>query len=418
MPGYRYTAYDLEGREQRGVLESDSPRLARAQLRDKGLFPLDVAQIEAANDANIGAFRQSKAHLGTAELARVTRQLATLLGAGLTIEQTLNATIEQAESEPERQLLAAVRGQVLEGQSLAVAFAQFPNTFSDLYRTLVNAGETSGKLPLVLARLADYVEEQQALKQKLLVAMIYPAIVMSVCVLVVVGLMVYVVPQVIGVFEATKQTLPLMTRALLALSKFIQLTGVFWLVAGVVGFFVARVMLKRESVRRRFDFALLRLPLFGRLIRSQESSQLAATLSILVGSGVPVLTALQAGAGVVGNLPMREALQRATIAVREGSGLARAILAQQGERQGAQHRKPPLFPPVMVHLIASGEASGRLTQTLEAAARQQQRDVETRTTAFAAIIEPAMILIMGVIVLAIVLAVLLPIFELNQLVAK
>lgn len=410
MPGYRYTAYDLDGREQRGVLESDSPRLARAQLRDKGLFPLDVAQIEAANDTNMGTFSKRRAHLATADLARVTRQLATLLGAGLTIEQTFNAIIEQAESEPERQLLAAVRGQVLEGQSLGTALTQFPGTFTDLYRTLVTAGETSGKLPLVLARLADYVEEQQALKQKLLVAMIYPAIVMTVCILVVTGLMVYVVPQVIGVFESTKQTLPFMTRALLALSKFIQLTGVFWLVAGVAGFIGARIMLKREAVRRRFDLALLRLPIFGRLIRSQESSQLAATLSILVGSGVPVLTALQAGAGVVGNLPMREALQRAAVAVREGSGLARAIIAQQ--------QKPPLFPPVMVHLIASGEASGRLTQTLEAAARQQQRDVETRTTAFAAIIEPAMILIMGVIVLAIVLAVLLPIFELNQLVAK
>ena len=410
MPGYRYTAYDLDGREQRGVLESDSPRLARAQLRDKGLFPLDVAKIAAANDTYAAGGGKRRAHLATADLARVTRQLATLLGAGLTIEQTFNAIIEQAESEPERQLLAAVRGQVLEGQSLGTALTQFPNTFSDLYRTLVAAGETSGRLPLVLARLADYVEEQQALKQKLLIAMIYPAIVMTVCILVVTGLMVYVVPQVIGVFESTKQTLPLMTRALLALSKFIQITGVFWLVAGVAAFIGARIALRREAVRRRFDKALLRLPLFGRLIRSQESAQLAATLSILVGSGVPVLTALQAGAGVVGNLPMREALQRATVAVREGSGLARAIIAQQ--------QKPPLFPPVMVHLIASGEASGRLTQTLEAAARQQQRDVETRTTAFAAIIEPAMILIMGVIVLAIVLAVLLPIFELNQLVAR
>ena len=250
MPGYRYTAYDLDGREQRGVLESDSPRLARAQLREKGLFPLDVAQIEAANDTNIGTFSKRRAHLATADLARVTRQLATLLGAGLTIEQTFNAIIEQAESEPERQLLAAVRGQVLEGQSLGTALSQFPSTFTDLYRTLVTAGETSGKLPLVLARLADYVEEQQALKQKLLVAMIYPAIVMTVCILVVTGLMVYVVPQVIGVFESTKQTLPFMTRALLALSKFIQLTGVFWLVAGVAGFIGARIMLKREAVRQ------------------------------------------------------------------------------------------------------------------------------------------------------------------------
>jgi general secretion pathway protein F len=413
MPGFRYTAYDIDGREQRGVLESDSPRLARAQLREKGWFPLDVAQIEAANDADAGGiFSKRRTHLPQADLARVTRQLATLLGAGLTIEQTFNAVIEQAESESERQLLAAIRGQVLEGQSLGVALAQFPATFSQLFRTLVTAGETSGRLSDVLARLADYVEEQQAMRQKLMVAMIYPVIVMIVCALVVTGLMVYVVPQVIGVFESTKQTLPLMTRALLGLSKFIQLTGLFWLVGGVIAFFAVRVALKRESVLRRWHNWLLRAPLVGRMIRAKESAQLAATLSILVGSGVPVLNALNAGAGVIGNLPMREALQRATVAVREGSGLSRALIAQQPKG------KTSLFPPVMVHLIASGEASGRLSQTLEAAARQQQRDVETKTSAFAAIIEPAMILVMGVIVLAIVLAVLLPIFELNQLVAR
>ncbi len=413
MPGFRYTAYDIDGREQRGVLESDSPRLARARLREKGWFPLDVSQIEAANDADAGSiFSKRRAHLPQADLARVTRQLATLLGAGLTIEQTFNAVIEQAESEPERQLLAGIRGQVLEGQPLGVALGQFPSTFSALFRTLVTAGETSGRLPDVLERLADYVEEQRAMRQKLLVAMIYPIIVMIVCALVVTGLMVYVVPQVIGVFESTKQTLPLMTRALLGLSKFIQLTGVFWLIAGVLAFVGAKTALKRESVLRRWHTWLLRAPLVGRMIRAKESAQLAATLSILVSSGVPVLTALNAGAGVLSNLPMREALQRATIAVREGSGLSRAIIAQQS------HGNLMLFPPVMVHLIASGEASGRLAQTLEAAARQQQRDVETKTSAFAAIIEPAMILVMGVIVLAIVLAVLLPIFELNQLVAR
>ena len=414
MPGFRYTAYDLDGREQRGVLESDSPRLARAQLREKGWFPLDVTQIEAANDSDAGTFRKRRARLSTADLARITRQLSTLLGAGLTIEQTFNAIIEQAESESERQLLAGIRGAVLEGKSLGAALALYPDTFNDLFRTLVTAGETSGKLPDVLLRLADYVEDQQAIRQKLIVAMIYPAIVMTVCILVVTGLMVYVVPQIIGVFSATKQTLPFMTRALMALSKFIEYTGVFWVIAGIAGFFAARVALRRDAVRRRWHGFLLRVPLLGRMIRSKESAQLAATLSILVGSGVPVLTALQAGAGVVGNMLMREALERATVAVREGSGLARALMAQQP----ANKNKPPLFPPVMVHLIASGEASGRLTQTLDAAARQQQRDVETRTAAFAAIIEPAMILIMGVVVLAIVLAVLLPIFELNQLVAK
>ncbi len=408
MPGYKFTAYDLEGREQRGVLESDSPRLARAELRERGLFPLDVSEIAAANDQQAGGRRQ--ASLATADLARLTRQQATLLGAGLTVEQTFNALIEQAESENERQLLAGIRAAVREGKSLGDALAAYPGTFSDLYRTLVSAGETSGKLSDVLARLADYVEEQQALRQKLMVALIYPGIVFLVCVLVVTGLMTYVVPKVVAVFIATKQALPLLTRALIAFSGFLQLTGWFWLAGCIAALYGARVALAKEAVRLRWHSFLLSVPLVGRMVRAKESAQLAATLSILVGSGVPVLTALGAGAGVVGNLPMRQALQRATVAVREGAGLARALSAQQG--------KPHLFPPVMVHLIASGEASGRLTQTLESAARQQQRDVEMRTGAFAAMVEPAMILVMGVIVLIIVLAVLLPIFELNQLVGR
>src|SRR5258706_8136645 len=376
MPGFRYPAYDLDGREQRGVLESDSPRLARAQLREKGFFPLDAPKIGGANDREAGGRRRRRASPPTADLARITRQLATLLGAGLTIEQPFNAIIEQAESESERQLLAGIRGAVLEGKSLGEALASYPDTFNDLFRTLVTAGETSGKLPDVLLRLADYVEDQQAIRQKLIVAMIYPAIVMTVCILVVTGLMVYVVPQIIGVFSATKQTLPFITRALMALSKFIEYTGVFWAIAGVIAFFAARAALKRDTVRRRWHTFLLRVPLLGRMIRSKESAQLAARLSILVGSGVAVRTALQAGAGVVGNLPMREALERATVAVREGSGLSRPLMAQQTPQASSKSR-PALFPPVMVHLIASGEASARLTQTLDAPGRQKQADVET-----------------------------------------
>ena len=403
MPGYQYTAYDIDGREQRGVLESDSPRLARAQLRDQGLFPLNVTLIEAANDTGIKD-KSRRIKLNTDDLARITRQLSTLLGAGLTIEQTFNALIEQAETESERQLLARLRGAVLEGQSLGGALAAYPDTFSDLYRTLISAGEASGKLPEVLARLADHVESQQAIRQKFVVAMIYPAIVMLVCALVVTGLMIYVVPQVVGVFESTRQTLPWITRALLGFSRFLQATGVVWIALAMIGFLVARSALKKESLRRKWHAWLLTLPIVGRLIRAQQSSQLAATLSILVGSGIPVLNALNAGVGVVSNLPMRDAIERATNAVREGAGLSQSL---------AQSKQ---FPPVMVHLIASGEASGRLPQTLATAAYQQQRDLEMRTSAIAATVEPVMILVMGVVVLLIVLAVLLPIFELNQLV--
>lgn len=409
MPGYQYTAYDLDGRVQRGVIESDSLRLARAVLREQGLFPQDVAPIHAAN--NSGTNTPQRVHgLSTDVLAGITRQLATLVGAGLTIEAALNALVEQAESERERQVVAALRAGIREGQPLAESMARFPQTFSGLYRTLVGAGETSGKLSEVLLQLADYVEEQQAIQQKLITAMVYPMIVMAICLLVVVGLMLYVVPQVVGVFDATKQTLPLLTRALLGLSTFLQWTWWLWILAAGVGVFVFRALMRKETSRRRLHVFLLRLPIVGRLIRVREAAQLAATLSILVGSGVPVLAALGAGIGVVGNLPMREALARATNQVREGVALSRALQSQQ--------TKPVLFPPVMLHLIASGEASGRLPATLASAARQQQRELETRTARLAALIEPAMIVFMGVIVLGIVLAVLLPIFELNQLVAR
>ena len=419
MPGFKYLAYDLQGREQRGVVESDSARLARQSLREQGLFPQDVSAItegnQTANDAvgkprfSISAISRSRG-LSTDELSAVTRQLATLIGAGLTIEAALTASIEQAETEHERQIVAALRAAIREGKSLAAAMALFPQSFSGLYLTLVGAGETSGKLPEVMLKLADYVEDAEATKQKLITAMVYPVIVMVICFAVVLGLMLYVVPQVVGVFESTKQTLPLMTRALLGLSAFLQATWWLWVIAIVAGIIIFQTLMRREKYRRKHHQMLLRLPILGRLIRVRESAQLAATLSILVGSGVPVLSAMQAGAGVVSNLVMHEAIGRATLLVSQGVALSRALHLQQ--------TKPALFPPVMLHLVASGEASGRLAETLASAARQQQRELDTRTARLAALIEPAMILFMGAIVLSIVLAVLLPIFELNQLVSK
>jgi general secretion pathway protein F len=401
MPGYRYKAVDASGRETRGVMEVDSPRQARAQLREQGFFPVEVTLLEAANDAGTP---QRALRLSTADLANLTRQLATLLSAGLTVERTLTALVEQADSEMHKQLLAGLRGDVLAGQSLAAAMGRYPRVFSELYRTLVNAGEASGRLADVLLKLADYVEEQQLLKQKILLALIYPAIVLTVSLVVVIALLIYVVPQVVGVFQNTRQTLPLLTRALLGFSGFIQLTGIYWLVGAVVAFWSARRALRGEAARRRWDTALLGVPIAGRMIRSRNAAQLASTLAILAGSGVPVLSALSAAAGVVTNLPMREALERATRAVQEGASLSRALGVSK------------LFPPVMVHLIASGEASGKLPETLASAARQQQNEVTLRVTAFAALAEPALILGMGVVVLIIVLAILLPIFELNQLV--
>jgi general secretion pathway protein F len=314
--------------------------------------------------------------------------------------------IEQAESERLRQVLAALRGEVLAGNTIAKALASFPNTFSELFRTLVAAGETSGQLSRVLLRLADYLEDRQQMRAKIALALVYPAIVLAVALIVVGALLVYVLPQVIQVFQHAHQQLPWLTRALIALSVFLQATWIGWLAALVVAAIVLRIALKRPASRAAIHRSLWRAPMVGRILRHLDAARLASTLSILVGSRVPILQALDAGTGVMTLVPMREALTTAARGVREGMGLSRALAAT-----GA-------FPPVMVHLIASGEASGRMDESLERAARQQQNDIATRLAAFAALFEPAMILFMGGVVLTIVLAILLPIFQLNQLVGR
>ena len=403
MPGFRYHAYNVEGKLHRGVLEADSARQARALLREQGLTPHRVDVI-AANDP--GGARRRPMSLSHTELTQLTRGLATLMEAGLTIEQAFNALIEQAESERLRQVLAALRGEVLAGNTIAKALASFPNTFSELFRTLVAAGETSGQLSRVLLRLADYLEDRQQMRAKIALALVYPAIVLAVALIVVGALLVYVLPQVIQVFQHAHQQLPWLTRALIALSAFLQATWIGWVAAFVLAAVVLRIALRRPASRAAIHRSLWRAPMVGRILRHLDAARLASTLSILVGSRVPILQALDAGTGVMTLVPMREALTTAARGVREGMGLSRALGAT-----GA-------FPPVMVHLIASGEASGRMDESLERAARQQQNDIATRLAAFAALFEPAMILFMGGVVLTIVLAILLPIFQLNQLVGR
>ena len=404
MPGFRYQAYNLDGKLHKGVLEADSARQARALLRDQGLTPHRVDVI-AANDP-AGGPRSRPVSLSSTEVTQLTRGLASLLEAGLTVEQAFNALIEQAESERLRQVLAALRGEVLAGNTIARALAAFPRVFPELYRTLVAAGESSGQLPRVLSRLADSLDDRQQLRAKLSLALIYPLIVMVVALGVVGALLVYVLPQVVQVFEHAHQQLPILTRALIALSGFLRATWVLWVIVFAVAAFVLRYALRRERSRAAIHRLLYRTPALGRVLRHLDASRLAATLSILIGSRVPILQALEAGNGVMTLVPMREALGTAARGVREGMPLARALQATRA------------FPPVMVHLIASGEASGRLDEALERAARQQQADIATRLAAFAALFEPAMILLMGSAVLVIVLAILLPIFQLNTLVGR
>jgi len=404
MAAFRYEAYDAAGRLHKGVLEADTSRQLRARLREQGLLVAEVATVSEdtmARGSNRWHWRRG---LSGAQLSLVTRQFATLLAASLPVEQTLNALIEQADTDYQRQVLAGVRGEVLAGHSLARALQKYPRVFPDLYVTLVAAGEQSGRLGEVMERLADYTESHQALRQKVGLAFIYPAIVTLVAGTVVLGLLTYVVPQVVNVFQNTNQALPWLTVALIGVSDFLRASWWLWLAAMVVAVWGARRALRRPGPRLRFHRWLLRLPLVGTMVRGVNSAQLASTLGILVGSGVPLLTALQAGAGVVNSLPMRQAVEEAARRVREGGSLSRALAAAK------------LFPPMLVHMIASGEASGRLVHMLERAAEQQGREMENRVMGLTSLLEPLLIVVMGVVVLVIVLAILLPIFEMNQLV--
>lgn len=407
MAAFRYEALDAAGRDSRGVIEADSLRHARANLRESGLTVIVVQAVSQDNlQAGAGASWRGRLRPGIsgAQLGLMTRQLATLLAAGLTLEQALNALIEQSESETAGQVLAGVRGEILAGHTLAQAMEKYERVFPDIYRALVKAGEATGELGHVMSRLADYTESRQALQQKVGLAFVYPAIVTAVALLVVTGLLTYVVPQVVGVFQQSHQSLPLLTRLLIGLSSGLQAAGLYLLALIAGAIFAARMVLQREEIRYRWHLRLLRLPVIGRLVRGVNAARMASTLAILAGSGVPLLASLQAAAGVVNNLPMRRALEEAAKRVREGAELSRA-LAVSG-----------LFPPILIHLIASGESSGKLDVMLDRAAAQQEQEVGNYTAVLTALLEPALILTMGVVVLLIVLAILMPIIDMNQMV--
>jgi len=400
MEAFHYEALDAAGRTVSGVVQADTPRQARIQLRAQGLLPSMIGQVHARERA-----RQVWARgISSAELSLVTRQMATLLDSGLTMEQSLNALIEEASEPMTREVLTGVKTEVTAGLSLAGALDAYEKSFPDFYRALVRGGEESGALPTVLQHLADYLDARQALRQKTSLALLYPILVTIVAIMIVTGLLIYVVPQVVQVFQQSRQSLPLLTRALIGLSDFLRATWPY-LVAIIVGTAAAaRMALRRAAAKRRWHVLLLRMPWLGSLIRGVNTSRFASTLAILVGGGVPLLAALNSGARVMTNMVMREAIERAIERVREGASLARAL----GETR--------TFPPLLVHLVASGEASGKLEQMLERAARLETQALERRLAVFLTVLEPMMILVMGGIVLLIVLAILLPIIEINQLV--
>jgi general secretion pathway protein F len=403
MGAFEYTALDGRGRELKGVLEGDTPRQVRQQLREQGLTPLAV--LEAA-ESEVSASRSFglQRGIGATDLALITRQLATLVRSALPVEEALLAASQQCEKPRLKSMLLAVRARVMEGHTLASGLSQFPHVFPEIFRATVAAGEHSGHLDGVLERLADYAESRQQLRQKLSLAMIYPVILTGMAIAIVTGLLVYVVPQVVQVFEHTGQKLPLLTRALIGLSGFIRAEGVVLLILLAVAVVATRAMLKKPDVRRRWHFTMLRLPLFGRLTRGVNTARFTRTLSILAGSGVPVLEAMRIASEVIANIPMREAVEEAARRVREGASISQSL-----GRSG-------LFPPLVVHLIASGESSGELDEMLERAAGNQERELETLISTMLGVLEPMLILVMGLIVLLIVLAILLPIFDLNQMV--
>ena len=402
MPAFRYEAADAAGKTDKGVIEADSARQARTVLRARGLTPLVVDALGAQATKRGGSSFGKR--LSAQENALVTRQLASLLVAGLPLDEALAALADQAERPYVGELLAAIRAEVVGGSSLSVALAQHPKDFPDIYRALVSAGEHSGNLGLVLSRLADYIESRNALTSKIKLAFTYPAIVTVVAFAIVIFLLSYVVPQVVSVFANTKQKLPTLTIIMLWLSDFVRNWG--WLAAIVlvaIGALI-RNLLKQPALRLSWHKWLLTAPLFGKLVRGYNTARFASTLAILTSAGVPILRGLQAAGETLNNVALKTNVEDASTRVREGTSLARALAAQNQ------------FPPVLVHLIRSGEATGNLPAMLERAAQGEAQELERRTLFLTGLLEPALILTMGVVVLLIVLAVLMPIIEINQLV--
>ncbi len=413
MAAFEYTALNAKGKNEKGLIEAETARQARALLRDRGLMPTELKEVAkhmgaaAANlDAKGGSFFQrSSGTLSAADLALFTRQLATLFRSGLPLDEALTVVAQQSEVGKVQRITLGIRARVIEGDSLASALNQFPAAFPILFRSTVEAGEQAGKLDHVLERLADYVERSQEMASKVKQAAIYPTIMLIVATGVVMGMMTYVVPNVVSVFEGINAELPFLTRAMIGLSGFLRQAWPVLIIGGTGSVWLFRRTLRtNEAFRRSLHQRMLSWPIVGKLVRGANTGRFMRTLGILFGSGVPILEAMRIGAQVVENLPLRDAIEEAAKRVREGAGLGRSLAASK------------LFPPIVVHLVSSGESSGRLDEMLERAADNQEKEVELRINVLMKLMEPVMTVVMGGIVLIIVLAILLPIFDLNTLV--
>jgi general secretion pathway protein F len=403
MGAFEYTALDSAGKERKGILEGDTPRHIRQLLREQQLLPVavsEVAQREAKRQRSFSLARRVSA----GDLALFTRQLATLVRAGLPLEESLLAVSQQTEKPRVQSIVLGVRARVMEGHTLADGFAEFPRIFPEIYRATVAAGEQAGHLDTVLERLADYTEGRDQLRQKVLTAMLYPIVLTVLCFAIVSALLVYVVPQVVSVFEASKAKLPVMTRVLIATSDFLRSWGIYLAIVAVIAVVLFRRWLRNPAARRRFHRFQLGLPMVGKLVRGFNTARFTRTFSILSASAVPVLEALRIAGEVVTNLPMRDAVADAAARVREGAPIGRSLAMSR------------LFPPMTIHLISSGESSGELESMLERAAISQERELDGLLAAMVGLLGPLLIVLMGLFVMGIVFAMLLPIFELNQLI--
>jgi general secretion pathway protein F len=404
MGAFQYVALDARGKEQKGLLEGDSARQVRQLLRERSLTPVQIDEVESQEKQQATRRFSLRRGIGALDLAITTRQLATLARAGLPLDEALQAVSQQTEKPRLKSIILGVRAKVVEGHPLAAGLDQFPQAFPPVYRATVAAGEQAGQLDSVLERLADYTESRHGLSQKVTQALIYPIVLTSLSLIIVTFMLIYIVPKVVGVFESTGQELPILTRGLIALSGLVQ--GWWWAILAAIGLAIYAISrtLAQEGPRREFHRSLLRLPVIGRVVRGVNTARFTRTMAILSASGVPIVEGMRISAAVVTNLPMRDAINEAAVRVREGAAVGRSL---------AQSK---LFPPMTMHLISSGEASGKLDEMLDRAATHQEAEMDSLLGAMLSILEPALIVLMGGMVLLIVLAILLPIFQINQLV--
>ena len=403
MGAFEYTALDASGKERKGILEGDTPRHVRQLLRERQLLPVSVSEVAAREAGRQRAFGTLR-RVSAADVTLLTRQLATLVRAALPLEESLLAVSQQTEKPRVQSILLGVRARVMEGHTLADGLAEFPRVFPEIYRATVAAGEQAGHLDTVLERLADYTERREEIRQKILAAMLYPIVLSVMSFLIVTALMVYVVPKVVSVFEASKAQLPLITRILIGTSHFLRVRGIWLVLAAALIVTLTRRWMRNPAARRRVHHLMLRLPLVGKLVRGFNTARFTRTFSILTVSAVPVLDALRIAGEVVTSLPMRDAVLEAAERVREGAPIGRSLAVSK------------LFPPMTVHLISSGEASGELDAMLEQAAVSQERELDAIMAAMVGLLGPLLIVVMGLFVMGIVFAMLLPIFRLDDLV--